>query len=147
MDKNAFLIDLSEGPRSQFGRVPFAQQSEPQRVFSCLWSIESEVNNGGFRQYFENESGETAEFAPWALRTIGAVKMAAIAQEALGVFLPAIPPQDTEARRAQLGHLSPDAAATLERLDEEFMAYPEDLTDLLYEFVRSHPGVFGPTPG
>jgi|SRR5882672_8328576 len=146
MDKNGFLIDLSESPRSEFGKVPFAQQSEPQRVFSCLWAIESEVNNGGFLQYFENDSGETAEFAPWALRTIGAIKMAAIAQDALSVFLPEKPAPDTDARRDQLEHLPPEAGEALERLDTAFMAYPDNLTDLLYEFVRSHPDAFGPTP-
>jgi len=52
MNKNSFLIQLSESPRTDFGRVAFAEQSEPQKVFSSIWALESQVNNGGFLQYF-----------------------------------------------------------------------------------------------
>jgi len=29
------------------------------------------------------------------------------------------------------------------RLDQEFLAYPENLTDLLFVYVRRHPKEFG----
>ena len=29
------------------------------------------------------------------------------------------------------------------RLDDEFLAYPDGLTDLLFDYVRAHPRVFG----
>ena len=54
MDKNHYLIELSEGERTDFGRVDFEEQPEPQKVFSAIWELESEVNNGGFDQYFRN---------------------------------------------------------------------------------------------
>jgi hypothetical protein len=47
MDKNKFLIDLSESDQTDFGRVDFASQSDPQRTFSAIWELESQVNNGG----------------------------------------------------------------------------------------------------
>jgi hypothetical protein len=31
----------------------------------------------------------------------------------------------------------------LSSLDEEFIAYPDNLTDLLFEYVASHPDAFG----
>jgi uncharacterized protein DUF4375 len=52
VDKNAFLIQLSESDRTMFGKEDFATQSVPQKVFSAIWAVESEVNNGGFSQYF-----------------------------------------------------------------------------------------------
>jgi hypothetical protein len=36
MDKNGFLIDLSESERTDFGRIDFAKQPEVQQVFSAL---------------------------------------------------------------------------------------------------------------
>ena len=54
MDKNAFLITLSESERTAFGKTEFAAQLEPQKVFSAIWELESEVNNGGFDQFFRN---------------------------------------------------------------------------------------------
>jgi hypothetical protein len=38
MDKNAFLIELSESDRTDFGRVNFSDQSEDQKVLTTAWS-------------------------------------------------------------------------------------------------------------
>jgi hypothetical protein len=62
--KNHILIGLSESDKTQFGKQDFAQQSTPQKVFSSIWALESEVNNGGFPQYFLNDSCETAHLSP-----------------------------------------------------------------------------------
>ncbi len=62
MDKNQALIMLSASDRTALGRQEFSQQSTPQKVFSAIWAVESEVNNGGFSQYFPNSSCETAAF-------------------------------------------------------------------------------------
>ena len=60
--KNNILISLSESDKTQFGKQDFATQSIPQQVFSSVWALEAEVNNGGFSQYFLNDSCETAVF-------------------------------------------------------------------------------------
>jgi hypothetical protein len=39
LDKNAFLISLSESDRTDFGRVDFAIQSQRQKVFSAVWGL------------------------------------------------------------------------------------------------------------
>lgn len=69
--KNAILIALSQSDKTQFGRQDFESQTTAQKIFSAIWSLESEVNNGGFSQYFLNESCETAAFVPEALEAIG----------------------------------------------------------------------------
>ena len=68
MDKNQYLIELSESPRSDLGRVDLEDQSEPQKVFSAIWELESQVNNGGFDQYFRNSDTDHIAYAPLALR-------------------------------------------------------------------------------
>lgn len=78
MKKNHILITLSESDKTAFGKQDFARQSLPQKVFSAIWALESEVNDGGFSQYFLNSTGESTPFALEALRTIGAPKTAAI---------------------------------------------------------------------
>jgi len=88
MDKNKFLIDLSETDRTDFGKKKFSEQSHPQKVFSAIWAVESEVNNGGFAQYFENESGETAHFVAEALDTVEAPLTAAICRRAISTAFP-----------------------------------------------------------
>jgi hypothetical protein len=49
MKKNQLLIQLSESGMTKVGKEDFAQQPLPQKVFSAIWEVESEVNNGGFR--------------------------------------------------------------------------------------------------
>jgi hypothetical protein len=52
VNKNRILIGLSESKRTGFGKQEFAEQSHPQKVFSAIWAVESEVNNGGFHNTF-----------------------------------------------------------------------------------------------
>jgi len=94
MDKNTFLIDLSESDRTDFGRVDFDQQPEVQKVFSATWELESQVNNGGFDQYFRNSESAVIAYAPVALRTIGAATCAAIVERAIETIAPLPPTQD-----------------------------------------------------
>lgn len=114
-------MDLSESPRTDFGRVEFDKQSQVQRVFSAIWALESKVNSGGFSHYLTCEEKETVPFAPTALRAIGALRCAAIVDKALLM----------------------EPSGDYLTLDEEFMAYPDNLTDLLFEYVVAHPESFG----
>ena len=88
MDANAWLIDLSERSATRFFDAPFAQLTVPEQVFVAVWTLESDVNNGGFDQYYLNSSGDYAWFAPAALRAIGAEQTAAIAERANAAFGP-----------------------------------------------------------
>ena len=146
MNKNAFLIELSESDRTLFGRVDFADQPEHQQVFSAIWEMESQVNNGGFAEYFGSADGHTANFAPVALRRIGADRCADIVRRALLTVSPQALPDDQTTRQALIATLSEDAQAALGQLDEEFFAYPDNLTELLFQFVSARPGEFGAVP-
>jgi hypothetical protein len=146
MDKNEFLIALSEGEHTQFGRVAFVDQPEQQKVFSAIWGLESQVNNGGFTQYFVSHDGEAAEFAPRALRTIGAKACADLVERALRTVSASPLPTSQSARESVVDSVSTDVRDRLEELDQEFFAYPDDLTDLLFTYVADHPEVFGPVP-
>ena len=143
VDKNAFLIELSASDRSDFGRRDFVYQNPTQKVFSTVWTLEAEVNNGGFHQYFFNSGGDTANFASTALQQIGALKCAAIVERALRIVSTSPLPVDWEERQTLLDDLGDELLDRLEPLDAEFYAYPDDLTSLLFEFVRKHPEEFG----
>lgn len=133
-DKNRTLIHLSES--GQFWHHEFEDLRPEERVFRAVWEMESEVDNGGFRQYFWNSTGETAFAAVSALREIGARKTSEIVVRALSVFPGGAPDRNEEARKSQVDGLSEEADAVLEALDQEFMAYPDDLTDLLYRYAQ-----------
>jgi len=146
LNKKGFLIDLSESDRTQFGRVDFASQSVPQKVFSSIWTVESEVNNGGFPQYFQNSSAETAHFVVNALDTIGAPRTAQTCSRAIDRAFPEGLPSTPEEISAVAADFSDEILKEFDALDQEFFAYPHDLTDLLFEYVSAHPQDFGPVP-
>src|SRR5437773_144759 len=143
MDKNSFLIGLSESERTDFGRVDFSDQPVPQRVFSAIWALESQVNNGGFVQYFGSWDGETANFAPTALRTIGADTCAGIVERALRAVSAGPLSESKDDRERLLESVGEAARTRLEELDSEFFSYPDDLTELLFAYVAARPEVFG----
>ncbi len=146
MDKNKILIDLSESDKTKFGKEEFTTQSIPQKVFSSVWEIESEVNNGGFSQYFLNSSCETAGFVAEALDTIGAPQTADICRRAIAVAFPSGVPSDRDQISAAASAFSDDTEEKLTALDEEFLQYPHDLTELLFAYVSKHPEEFGKLP-
>lgn len=146
MDKNAFLIALSESKRTQLGRVDFAEQAEQQKVFSAIWGLEGQVNNGGFSQYFSSSDGEAAEFAPSALRTIGARACADLVERALRTVSASPLPTPQSARERVVDSATRTVRDRLEELTQEFFSYPDDLTGLLFAYVARHPDVFGPVP-
>jgi len=139
-DKNTTLIELSENPNARFWKVDFDELTEPERVFRAVWDLESDVNNGGFHQYLFNSSGDTAFFAAEALETIGALQMAAIVRDANAVFPDRVAPRDWQLRQEQLEALGEEGEERLEKLDDRFYEYPDDLTDLLYTYVMEHRG-------
>jgi Domain of unknown function (DUF4375) len=144
--KNHILILLSQSPQTKFGKEDFARQSVPQKVFSARWDVESEVNNGGFSQYFVNSSAESAHFVTDALRMIGAPKTADICERAIAAAFPAGLPATEEAIRSAAADFSDDLLEKLEPLDQEFFSYPHNLTDLLFTYVSQRPEEFGILP-
>ena len=146
MDKNSFLIELSESERTDFGRVDFPSQSEPQQVFSAIWELESQVNNGGFEQYFTNADPGVIAFTSSALLSVGALACADIFDEAVTIAFPEGIPSEEEARYQQIASLSEEDSARLGEFDEAFFERPDDLNDLLFAFVASQPEIFGPVP-
>jgi hypothetical protein len=128
MNKNQALIELSESTRTDFGRVDFADQPEQQKVFSAIWALESQVNNGGFLQYFESWDGDTAEYAPKALRAIGAHTCASIVERAVRTASSSPLPTSQADRARFLGSLKENVRQQLEAFDQQFLTSTTSLT-------------------
>ena len=135
MDKNEELIRLSENPNTRFWKMGFSELTKSEQVFVTIWELESEVNNGGFEQYFLNSSGDNSFAVVSSLNSIGAVNAAKIVQEAVSIFGSNGPSRIHEERTTQVENLSDDNKSRLQELDDEFMLYPDNLTELLHSFV------------
>ena len=145
-DEESHTYPIVESENTKFGKQDFALQSLPQKVFSAIWAVESEVNNGGFSQYFLNSSAETTPFVVEALRTVGAPDTAFICERAISAAFPVGLPKTVN----EIGHLaaefSEETLEQLEGLDQEFFSYPNNLMDLLFDYVSKHPEEFAVLP-
>ena len=140
-DKNSALIALSERARTHFGRMPFVARPEPQKVFFAIWELEGQMNNGGFDEYFDNSDSDIIAYAPVALRAIGAATCQRIVERALALVSPL--PETHAARQQALDELDAAGRQALAELDQEFVLYPDNLTELLFAFVTEHADAFG----
>ena len=92
--------------------------------------LESEINNGGFDQFFFNSAGDYTEETIQALFRIGASHTAEIVKKAASKFPAGMPPKHRNSRQELLEVVSPDSDA-FEECDVEFLAYEDDLASLV----------------
>lgn len=70
--------------------------------------------------------------------------MAKICQKVIAVAFPKGLPKSAAIISDMAADFSEEIDDKLNTLDQEFYAYPDDLTELLFAFVSKHEAVFGP---
>jgi len=138
-DTNDFVIAMTEhlNEKTQYGD-DLSVLSDAERIFYITQTLEMEVNNGGFSQFFYNSSGDFSNELVGAFTAIGANATAAICQKAIDAFGRDIP-ADRDARIELLEKLEGDEFdEILEECDDAFFAYEEDLNELNYNFVMKN---------
>ena len=111
---------------------------ESHQVVYCLAELRTEVNNGGFNQYYFNSSGDYALETVAALETVGAAYTAEMVRRGNALFPEGRPAKDIDERREQLAHLSRADLQTLEQLNRPYYADPDDLDTLLRKYIAAH---------
>jgi len=114
--------------------------SAPERVFYITQSLEMEVNNGGFSQYFFNSSGDFANEVVNAFVEIGAIKTAEICKKAVAIFGEKVPADRFE--RDDVISDNEELEEILCECDDAFYKYPDALTTLNYEYVMKNKAFF-----
>ena len=116
--------------------------SDEEKVFYITQTLEMEVNNGGFWQFFFNTPQDVFCETAAALEAIGAEKTAALYREAVAVFGEELP-NGRAARIKVLGELGMEEGyALLSPYDEAFYAYEEDLNALNYTYIQNNRDAF-----
>jgi hypothetical protein len=108
---------------------------EREKIVRLIESLEGEVNNAGFHQFFYNSAGDdTAEIIE-ALKAIGAAKFAGIVERAAGRFPGGMPPRDRFQRQDLLLDTVDPNIEIFNVLDREFYNYRDDLSALLSAYA------------
>jgi hypothetical protein len=110
--------------------------SPPERATITAYFLASEISNGGFEQFFINPAGNRWRETRDALRTVGAVRLAAIFDEALSVFPDGAPSSDQLTRCRQYEEAGDHVKFLMERLTNEYYDRQEESpTDCLYRIL------------
>jgi len=136
--REKLLFDYADVAFDRLAKVGYDELDSIDKVFVCVWSLEGEVNNGGFDQYYFNTSGDWAFDTPNALLAIGATHTAAIVDRGNALFGDSGPSPDSATRQNQLDGLSESAQNQLNSLDDEFYRYTDDLSALLAAYLATH---------
>lgn len=131
-EKAMLLIDKAT---DKYFRSGFESMTDIEKALFCVWTLESEVNNGGFNQYYWNSAGDFSKETVCFLEDVGASETASILKAANENFGNEGPPKDRTERQQRLEELERFGALKLDSLDQEFYEYPDDLTELLYQFA------------
>jgi len=124
--------------KCQYGEA-IEKLNEHERVFYITQTLEQEVNNGGFSQFFFNSGGDLSNELVAAFTAIGAFTTAGICKNALAV-LGAHVPTDRYERQELLDCLDCDDA--LSEYDDAFYEYADDLEELNYAYIMAHRNFF-----
>ncbi len=133
---NNFVIDMCEAvcQKCEYGDN-IENLNKHERVFFVAQTLEQEVNNGGFSQFFYNSSGDFSNEVVDAFTEIGASKTAEICEKALAVFNGKVP-VDRDEREELLDDL--DCDDVLNECDDAFYNYEDDLEALNYAYVMKY---------
>src|SRR5882762_4988369 len=119
--------------------------SHPQKLYFAVGLLEGDVYNGGFHQYFFNDSGSYYAYAEEGLIAVGAFQTLELLQEAKETLFPGVPvPVKTAERRHSFpshpeGSLStPKWSEKLDDLNKRFWADSEGVAIRFEAFARNH---------
>lgn len=133
---------LSKDYSQEYAKVLTFNKSQ-QAIF-VIWELETEVNNGGFNQYYFNSSGQYAKLTPGALKLVGAKKFADLMSKANEIYQKIY----VKIKKEQDGTLDGFSKSyndnPLNKLDEEFynLYNNENLGDLQISYIRKNKDQF-----
>ncbi len=141
-DKNRFIVTLYSyiSKKCNYGMNMDALTAS-ERVFYIVQALETEVNNGGFEQFFWNSDGEFANDAEQSLMKIGAENTSFIVRKAL-VALDEVLPTNQSERQNLLSQTDESVQKTLAECDCDFYNDTDYLEELSYRFVLKNENDF-----
>jgi hypothetical protein len=139
-DSEKRYIQMSEFVLDKERSLGYSALSDVERIILHVFLLESEVNNGGFDQYFFNSAGDYALETAESLRRIGSKDVLALLNQAIEAFGPDLPSKDRETRWAQMDTLPETASEKWDRLENEFFTLTdtESLADLVVDYAEGH---------
>lgn len=141
-EETSFIIEMHEylSEKCDYGE-DIERLNDKQRVFYITQSLETEVNSGGFDQFFFNTGGNFANELVWAFNEIGAIKTAEICKRAIGAFGQNVPCDRFE-RQDVMESFNDEVSTLWSECDRSFLEYEDNLHELNYNYVMKNKNSF-----
>jgi len=123
-----------------------ADISEGELTILAVEAMEREVNNGGFAQFFQNDSCRFTPYLSAALSRIGATKTQALVDKAIDTLGMGLLTSSTDVSdfyaQMQEAVEKDETIDNLDTLDAKYYELREDVCDLLFQYVKQNLGEF-----
>ncbi|MGE6355326.1 DMP19 family protein [Flavobacterium sp. NPDC079362] len=114
--------------------------NKSKQAIYMIWTLESEVNNGGYNQFYFNSSGQFYKYLPDALKLVGANKYAELTKRGNEIFEKENPKITQHQDGTIEGFSKSYEDNPLNKFDEEFykLYETENLQQLQVDFIIKH---------
>lgn len=118
--------------------------NKSRQAIYIIWILESEVNNGGYNQFYINSSGKFYKYLPDALKLVGANKFSELTRRANDTFEKENPKITQHQDGTIEGFSKSYEDNPLNKLDDEFyeLYKTEKLNQIQVNFIRKHKAEF-----
>ena len=114
--------------------------NKSRQAIYMIWILESEINSGGYSQFYSNSSGQYSTYLPDALKRVGADRLADLTQRANNLF-EKVNKKSDENQDGAIDEPSKSYPDNLfKRFDDEFyeLAQVDSLDRVQVDFIRNH---------
>lgn len=134
---DSLVVAFDEAMRRKAARVGEERLAEEERIILVIETLERQVNNGGYNQFFFNSSRKYAPILVDALNRIGSPGTASITQEAIDAL--GIRGQLTvDAIDRAMGEEDEERTTRLRACDKRYFSEVGDLAPPLFEFIKAN---------
>ncbi len=121
---------------------PHLERLSPEaRLVYVVMAFDGEIHNGGFDQFFHNSAGNYFEEIRVYLEKLGAKNSLRMLNSAMDIFPNSQVPKDRYERQNILVPIGEkeEVQNKLNKLNEEFWKYEDNLTERLNNYIRKYP--------
>jgi hypothetical protein len=118
--------------------------NKSKQAVYIIWTLETEVNNGGYNQFYFNSSGQFYKYLPDALKLVGANKFSDLMKRANNTFEKENPKITQHQDGTLEGFSKSYEDNPLNSFDDEFfnLYKIENLQQIQVDFIRNHKAEF-----
>jgi len=133
---DSIVLAFEEALDQKAARRGLDSLTAEEHVILAVESLEREVNNGGYSQFFFNSSNKYAPTIVDALQRICCPEAAILTKRAIDIV--GVDPADSRhSYQNAIGELTPEQNEALGRCDTDYCRVAGDLAGPLFQFIKS----------